>query len=108
MVGKMVGSGSSWSGTIWVNPTAGVSTPGAATGTFTTSSQFTIAKLRTLYQGVGNIPVLDEYRVADSYGDAVGFSGSAPGAPTLDSATAGNNSVGLSVDAGNATPTHAK
>src|SRR5579871_3531740 len=80
IVVELVGSGSSWSGTVWINPPAGVSGPGTATATFTTASQFTIAQIAAWNQGGGSA-VMDEWRVGTTYADVAGVSSSCT-APT--------------------------
>ena len=70
IVVKLTGTGSGWTGSIWVNPTAGTSTEPATTGTFS-SPQFTLSSFSMVNPGGGNYYGFDELRVATTWGDAV-------------------------------------
>ena len=71
IVVKLVGSGSGWTGKIWVNPTAGTSSEPAETGTFT-MPQFTISACSIVNPGGGNMK-FDELRIGSTWADAVNY-----------------------------------
>lgn len=72
VVVKLTGDGSSgWTGSIWVNPTAGTATEPTPDGTFTVP-QFTISACSIVNPGGGNM-LFDELRLADSWADAVSY-----------------------------------
>ena len=91
---KLVGSGSAWNCTLWISPTAAVNSEPAATATFTTTNQFTIAKLGLNVSTGLTGGYLDEWRVGTTFGDVVGYV-PPPSAPTILTAVPGSNSVSL-------------
>jgi len=95
MVVQITGSGSGWSGSVWINPPVGTSSPGTATGTFTGISQFTFSQITLWNAGGGNADVFDEIRIGTTYADAIGFA-AAPSAPGSVVATAGTSQNTLS------------
>jgi len=91
-------SGANDTVTVYLNPAANTATPSVvAAGTLSTYDVGTISGIGLNVQGGATI-ILDEVRVADTFGDAVGYV-PAPNAPTGLAAVAGVNSVSLSWDA---------
>ena len=83
VVVKLTGSGSGWTGSIWINPTANTATEPTASGTFSVP-QFTISACSIVNPGGGNM-VFDELRLADSWADAVSYSTAVPLSVTINS-----------------------
>jgi len=94
IVVKITGTGSGWSGNIWINPPLDTATPGTATGSFSGISQFTFSSIAVWNAGGGNADVFDEIRVGTTYGDAIGFA-TAPSAPSSVTATGGTSQATL-------------
>lgn len=96
VVVKLTGTGSGWTGSIWVNPTANTGSEPAADGTFT-MPQFTISACSIVNPaGAGGNFVFDELRIGTTWAEAVTYSVAPPAAPTGLGATPGGNSVSLS------------
>ena len=99
IVVKLVGSGSGWTGGIWVNPTANTSTESPPDGTFT-MPQFTLGACSIVNPaGAGGNFVFDELRIGTTWSEAVGYIVAAPSTPTGLGATPGGNSVTLTWNA---------
>ena len=104
VVVKLTGTGSGWTGSIWVNPTANTSSEPAATGTFTLP-QFTISACSIVNPaGAGGAFVFDELRIGTTWADAVDYTIAAPSVPTGLAAVSGGNSVALSWTAAAGSP----
>ncbi len=104
IVVKLVGTGSGWTGSIWVNPTANTSTESTPDGTFT-MPQFTISACSIVNPaGAGGNFVFDELRIGTTWSEAVDYIVAAPSAPTGLGATAGGNSVSLTWNAAAGSP----
>ena len=104
VVVKLTGTGSGWTGSIWVNPTANTSSEPTATGTFT-MPQFTISACSIVNPaGAGGAFVFDELRIATTWAEAVDYTIAAPSAPTGLAAVSGGNSVSLTWNAAAGSP----
>ena len=104
VVVKLTGTGSGWTGSIWVNPTANTSSEPTATGTFT-MPQFTISACSIVNPaGAGGAFVFDELRIATTWAETVDYTIAAPSAPAGLAAVAGGNSVSLTWNAAAGSP----
>jgi len=104
IVVKLTGTGSGWTGSIWVNPTANTSSEPAPDGTFT-MPQFTISACSIVNPaGAGGNFLFDELRLGTTWAEAVTYTVPAPSAPTGLAATAGGNSVVLNWTAAAGSP----
>ncbi len=100
---KLVGTGSGWTATLWVNPTAGTATEPSSPWASFSVPQFTISACSIVNPGGGNMQ-FDELRIGTSWADAVDYNISAPSAPTGLAAVPGANSVNLSWVAASGSP----
>lgn len=83
-------SGANDTVSLWIDPPAGVITPGAAANVV--NSTFDVGTISALGINInGAFPIgLDEVRVGDVYGDVVGYSLTPPTSPSISTSVSGN------------------